>query len=384
MSAYTADQERAVRGMHHLSDWRQSQLITRDQYVCMAADLDPGLRRTNGFLRLTLFCFGWLVALAGVLFLALLFGFRITAIWIVAAAAAAACFAAATVLIRRYQFYRFGVEEALILAGMLFTALATGVAVDRYFSSALALVLALAAAAVAAFIVFFRFGLVYAAVIAAACASLAPFPLLDDDRAARLTGIVILGLVGVAARRGRADGGRDFPGDNYALIETAAWAGIYLFLNLKVSSWLSHSVETGPLYWISYVLIWMLPPAGLALAVRERHRPMLDLNIVLLIMTMMSNKAYLGAAQKPWDPIIFGALLIAVGFGLRRWLSSGDGGARHGLVAYRLLASERDRLAAAGDVSVMQPSLHPPQVVETPQPGFGGGRSGGAGATGQF
>ena len=48
---------------------------------------------------------------------------------------------------------------------------------------------------------------------------------------------------------------------------------------------------------------------GLFIAIRDRHRWLLDVNIVLALVTMMSNKAYLGAAQKPWDPILFGVLL---------------------------------------------------------------------------
>jgi uncharacterized membrane protein YgcG len=97
----------------------------------------------------------------------------------------------------------------------------------------------------------------------------------------------------------------------------------------------------------------------------------------------MTNKAYLHAPRYPWDPIVFGVLLIGVAVGLRRYLA---GGTRNGLVTHRLLASEKERLALAGTVSVLQPTVHAPHAAATSSdPGIdGGGRSGGAGASGSY
>ena len=386
MSAYTADQERAVRVMHQVSDWWKSDLITEVQRDRMAADLETGLRRTNVFLRATLFVFGLLIAMAATILVAVLFDLRSQTIWILAALATAGCSIAARVLVARYHFYRFGIEEAFAMAAVLFAGLAVGFLVDPFFTTNdIGIGIGLVAAAITAFLVFFHFGFVYAGVIAMICAAMAPFPVLEADLASRLIAVTIFAAIWLAARVERTGHRDEFPGDNYAVIETAAWAGIYLMLNLKASAWLSQPAENGPFYWITYVLIWMLPIAGLWIGVRERHRLLLDLNIVLLIVTMISNKPYLGAERKEWDPITFGVLLVAAALGLRRWLESGEGGARHGMVAFRLLASERDRLAAAGNVSVMQPSLHPEHPsAPPPDPGFSGGRSGGAGASGNF
>jgi hypothetical protein len=384
VSAYSADQERAVRVRHRVDDWRESALITGEQHDRMAADLETGLRRTNVFLRLTLFGFGLLIAVAATLFIAVLFELRNATMWGVATLAAGGCLAAAIVLVTKYQFYRFGIEEAFASATILFAGLAVGFLVDPYFSGDAGIGLGLAGAAVTALAVFSHFRFVYAAVIAMACAALAAFPMLEADLASRAIGVGILALAFVAARLARAGDGDDFPGDTYAVIETAAWGGIYLLLNLKASSWLSHPVEDGPVYWITYALIWIMPVAGLWNAVRERHRLLLDLNIILVIVTMMTNKPYLGAEQRPWDPITFGLLLVTVALGLRRWLDRGEGGARNGFVSYRVLASDRDRLSAAGSLSVLQPSLHPQHAAEQPKSGFGGGSSGGAGASGHF
>ena len=384
MSAYTTDQERAVRLLRRIGDWKESGLITSSQHDRMAADLETGLRRTNVFIRATLFVFGALITVAATLFVAILVDAGDSAIWILSTLAAGFCFVVARYLVNRYEFYRFGIEEAFAMSAVLFAGLAAGFFIDPIFIGDVSVGLGMVAAAVTAFIIFFKFGFVYAGVIAMACAALASFPVLEADMASRLIAIVILGSMFYAARRQRADYGDDFPGDSYAILETAAWAGIYLMLNLKASSWLSQPVPYGVFYDITYILIWMFPVAGLWIAVRERHRLLLDLNIILAIVTLMSNKPYLGLEQQPWDPIVFGMLLIAVALGLRRWLASGEGGARHGFVPYRLLASERDRLSQIGNVSVVQPSLHPQHGPEQPKPGFGGGRSGGAGAGGKF
>jgi hypothetical protein len=299
--------------------------------------------------------------------------------------AAAGAFAAAAFLIRTYHLYRFGIEEAFTVSGILFVAFAVGFAVDRGTSGDTAAGVACAAAAVTAFIVFFQFGFVYAAVMAMAFAAVAPFQLADADMARRLIAAAILAALFFAARLQRGDHGDEFPGDNYAIIETAAWAGIYFLLNLKASSWWSHADEAGWFYWATYAAIWMLPAAGLWIAIREKHRLMLDLNIVLAIATLMSNKPYLNAARNAWDPIVFGVLMIGIAVGVRRWLAGGEGGSRAGFVPVRLLASERERLAAAGNISVLQPSVHPQHPSAPTEPAVGaGGRSGGAGASGKF
>jgi hypothetical protein len=136
-------------------------------------------------------------------------------------------------------------------------------------------------------------------------------------------------------------------------------------------------------YWSTYAFIWILPAVGLLLAVSDRHRWMLDANIVMAIVTMMTNKPYLNGVQQPWDPIVFGVLMIAIALGFKRWLASGVNGSRSGFIAERLLASERERLALAGGAAALAPGAPQPHTHEPP-PSCGGGRSGGAGASGTF
>src|SRR5574341_257962 len=384
MSLYHSDQERAVRWLHDVRDWWKSELISREQHDRMAADLETGLRRTNVFLRATLFVFGMVIALAATALVGVIFEPRNAMIWILLTFAAGACFAAAVFLVNSYQLYRFGIEEAFAVAGILFAGVAVALLFEPMMDDDIAFGIGFMAAAVAALIVFFQFGFVYAAVMGMAFAAVAPFPQVDSDIVSRSLAVAVMAAFFLAARLQRKEYGDEFPGDDYAVIETAAWAGIYVLMNLQISAWLSSPDDSGPFYWITYGVIWMLPAAGLWIAIRERHRLLLDLNIVLAIVTMMSNKPYLNAEQKPWDPITFGILMVAIALGVRRWLDSGEGGARNGVVSYRLLASERDRLSAAGNVSVVQPSLHPQHAPEQPKPGFGGGGSGGAGTSGKF
>jgi hypothetical protein len=285
------------------------------------------------------------------------------------------------------HLYRFGIEEAFAVASILLAGVAVVVVLEPMLviDWSTAIGCGFVAAAIVAFIVFFEFGFVYAAIIATACAALAPFELVDSDVARRLIAVAVLAALFLGARLQRADHGEEFPGDAYAVMEAAAWGGAYLLLNLKISPWLSHTAEAGAFYWATYAATWMVPAAGLWIAIREKHRLLLDVNIALAIVTLMTNKAYLNAPRHAWDPILFGVFLIAIALGLRRWLASGDDGSRGGFVPVRLLASERERLAAAGNISVLQPSLHPQHPAAPPEPTVGhGGQSGGAGAKGSF
>ena len=103
----------------------------------------------------------------------------------------------------------------------------------------------------------------------------------------------------------------------------------------------------------------------------------------LFLVTLMTNKPYLGMTRRPWDPILFGILLIAVALLVKRWLSKGADRERFGFTADRLLEGDKKVLDFVATASAaFQPT---PSVSENPE-GFktGGGRSGGAGATGTF
>ena len=119
MMIYPREDERAIRLQRMVDDWTKSGLLQPEQRERMQADLAVDYRRTNRFLRITLFLFGFLIinALVG-LFAVMLdaregFGF-------VLLIAAAGVFVLAQWVIERYRLYRFGIEEAIALSAVPF------------------------------------------------------------------------------------------------------------------------------------------------------------------------------------------------------------------------------------------------------------------------
>jgi hypothetical protein len=387
MSAYSGDQERDIRTERLVKDWAGSGLISEPQRDQLLPELRVDLRRTNKFLRGTLFVFGVLIlqSFAGVLAIAAAGRDEVTA-GVLCAIVAAGSFWIANYLITRQRLYRFGIEEAaavasVILAGIA-AALISTLATDRVNDGAITFALLVSAAVALA--LFRRFGFVYGGVAAIGLSVAAAFVPGDSDVAHRLVAAVLLIAYFAAARSARGRHGHDFPGDNYAVIEAMAWIGLYLVINLKISSWLSSPEDRTAFYWTTYTLTWLMPATGLWIAIRDRHRMLIDVNIVMAIITLMTNKAYLGIPRQPYDPVAFGVLLIAVALGVRRWLAAGADGSRGGYVAKRLLASEKERLGVLGTISV----VHQGPVADNarpPEPAIGGGgESGGAGASAKY
>ena len=138
-------------------------------------------------------------------------------------------------------------------------------------------------------------------------------------------------------------------------------------------------------YWSSYAATWVMPAAGLLLAIRDKDWPLLTVAIVLALCTLATNKPYLGWPRETWDPMILGALLAAVALGLRRWLDAGPDGQRGGFTAARILARDRDILSALATASAAwHGRAHQSPPTETPSSDFAGGRSGGAGGGAEY
>jgi hypothetical protein len=380
MNIYSRDDERNIRVERLVRDWNKSALISDQQRERMLGDVRVDLRRTNLFLRITLFAFGYLIINAAIGLIAINMDTNGRSMPYVATVAAIASFVAASWIIREYRLYRFGVEEAFAVSVISFLMIVGATIYFRNFST----LYAFGGGAIGAFAVFRRFGYVYAGIAAIAFSTFFIFDLQQSDTFRRLFSAILLLSIFFFSRERRQDHEWDFPGDTYAILETVAWGALYFINNLKITTWFSLPDEVRIFYWSTYVLTWILPIAGLYLAIRDRHRWMLDLNIVMLAITMSTNKPYLGAAQKPWDPILFGVMLIVVSLGVRRWLTSGANGSRNGFVAHRLLESEKAKLALAGTATVLAPGAPAPAVKQPPPPTVGGGRSGGAGASGGF
>jgi hypothetical protein len=134
------------------------------------------------------------------------------------------------------------------------------------------------------------------------------------------------------------------------------------------------------------VLIWCLPPLILARGVRQKDRLIIAAGAVTTVLTLVTNKPYLGWQRHTWDPILLGIALTGVALLLRRWLALGPGGVRHGFTAERLSGKDNHAMSVGSAVLGL---VTPQSITPAPQPTdpefrFDGGGSGGGGAGGDF
>src|SRR4051812_22656889 len=120
MNLYSRDDERAIRAQRMAEDWTKSGLLESSQRDRIMPMLQVDLRRTNRFLRGTLFVFGYLIVNAFAGLVAVGLDFHEAAFKWLALLAAIACMAMAQLLVTRYRLYHFGVEEAAAIASVTF------------------------------------------------------------------------------------------------------------------------------------------------------------------------------------------------------------------------------------------------------------------------
>jgi uncharacterized membrane protein YgcG len=206
--------------------------------------------------------------------------------------------------------------------------------------------------------------------------------------------IYAIGLFAVATVRPRYR--LTYLNQRYSIAEALLWLGIYVAINLQLSTvdlagqWWD-GLRTAndfprPFYWATWVLIWLFAPIALARGLRQKDRFVIAAGAIAAILTLVTNKPYLGWPRHTWDPMLLGALLIGGALFIRRWLARGPDEIRHGFTARRLSGKDK-RWMNAGIVAVGFAS--PNIVTPSPQAGtsdvhFGGGDSGGGGATSDF
>lgn len=385
MSAYDPADERAIRSGRLVEDWTKSGLLTPEQRDILMPQLAVDLRRTNKFLRITLFVFAGIILQSSLGFIAVTIRAvaNQTSAGLLCLVIGGGCFWLATQLVGRYHLYRFGVEEAAALSAAALAA--GGAALLAPDSGAWAIVAALAVAAAVLATLFLHFGFVYAAVFAMAAAAALPFQFGDSESVQRVAAVLILAGVAVMVRITRDEHGAEYPGDVLTVIEAAAWLGVYLLINLIVSSGVTSLDRASTSHWVTYAGIWLMPAAGLWLSIRGRERPLLWVSMAMALATLLTNKEYLGLPRYEWDLVVFGLLLMGLAVGVRRWLGSGEQGMRGGYTASRLLASDQAALGGLALVSASHAEVPVAQSAPAPDPSIGGGgRSGGGGAGGSF
>ena len=399
MRIYSACSEETLRARKLLADWVGEGFLSKTQYQLLERETVSELRTTNIFLRLVLFLFtlislGATAALffevsrpseqtAGVFFLIF----------------AAVCYAAAEAAVSQAKLYRYGIEEAL--AGCAVGFLCAGMQAALFSGRPYSLkpdapqFLVPAAGVVFSLWIWRRFGLSYAFLAAMIFVLFLPGHWTTSREAQRLIIAVFyaIGLAGVAAVRPRHR--FDYLGESYSLVEAFLWLGIYLAINLQLASlnlpghwWgATRASEFGrPFYWGTWVLIWCLPPTVLARGVRQKDRFVIAVGGIVALLTLVSNKPYLGWPRHTWDPMLLGTLLTGAAIFLRTWLVRGPGGIRHGFTAARLLGKDKQWMSVGATLGApLTPhSITPDPQASSPDFRFGGGKSGGGGAGGDF
>jgi hypothetical protein len=117
-----------------------------------------------------------------------------------------------------------------------------------------------------------------------------------------------------------------------------------------------------------------------------KDRFVIAAGVLAFILTLVTNKPYLGWERHTWDPMILGAFLIGFALFIRHWLATGPGETRHGFTPRRLSSTDKVWMDA-GTIAI---GFQTPGIVtQHPQTGspdvpFRGGDSGGAGASSDF
>jgi hypothetical protein len=397
---YSVSSEETLRARKLLADWVGEGFLSKAQYQLLERETVSELRTTNIFLRLALFLFTLIsVGAAAALFFVVSRPSEQTAS-VFFLIFAAICYAAAEAAVSQARLYRYGIEEALAVCSVGF--LCAGMQAALFSGSPYspkpdaAQFLVPAAGVVFSLWIWRRFLLSYAFLAAMIFVLFLPAYWTSSLSAQHVivAGFYATGLAGVAAVRSRHR--FDYLEEAYSLVEAFLWLGIYLAINLQLSSlnlpaqWWGGTraaSEFGrPFYWGTWVLIWCLPPIVLARGVRQKDRFVIAVGAIVAILTLVSNKPYLGWPRHTWDPMLLGILLTSVAIFVRGWLARGPGGIRHGFTAARLLGKDKHWInVGATVVAPLAPhSITPDPQVNSPDFRFGGGQSGGGGAGGDF
>ena len=400
MRAYAASSEDALRTRTLLKDWAGEGFVTQAQYQRMEQETVCDFRRTNIFLRLVLFFFTLIIVGAAVALFFTVFlsrpGQEATGILLLIFAAI--CYAAAEVAVSQGRLYRYGIEEALgvcsvgfLCAGMQFAWFEGPSAAPREMEF-----LVFAVGAIASLWIWHRFGLFYAFLGAMILAVFVPGYWTASHAAQHVTVAAFYagGVMAIVAVRRRYRFA--YLDEAYSIAEALLWLGIYLAINLQLSStelpgiWRGAAGSAGeyprPFYWSTWVLTWCVPPVVLARGLLRKDRFVIAVGAVAAVLTLVTNKPYLGWERHTWDPMLLGALLFGAALMIRRWLGRGPGGVRHGFTAQRLSGRDK-RWMNIGTMAfglVAPQSTTPSPKAESPDVRFGGGDSGGGGASSDF
>jgi hypothetical protein len=396
ISLYTADQEERLFIRREARTWARSGLITEEQLGIIDSRTDPGLSRTNVFFRILFFVFTWICMQTAIGFYVWVVGLRSegSLAW-AALAFGVAISCLAEYLVRQKAFYRYGIEEALALAGMALAC--TGIVIFTSLSKIEPRWLITTAALLAsagAFWLYHRFGFLYAAVISAVCACVVPFQMSLPPASERAIVAMVLALFLLTSIRAESVQTRDFRKERSAILQACLLAGIYLAVNLRLSElgrahfgtpapfYQPHAGFPPLFYWATYGLTFLIPALGLYRGLKRRKRIMISASLIAALLTLATNKDYLGFKHYAWDPAVLGVVMVVSAVIIMRWLANGDREARNGFTAQNLLKPENHGISLADlGAAVLPGAIQANLPPSSPDKTFAGGQSGGGGAS---
>ncbi len=395
ISLYTADQEEKIHIRREARTWARSGLITSEQLGIIDSRTEPGLSQTNVFFRILFFLFTNTCAHTVIGFYVWIVGLRNegSIAW-AALAFGVAAVGLAEYLAGRKCFYRHGIEEALALAGMALVCSSIVIFISmlkvepRFLITTGAIL-----ASACAFWLYLRFGFLYAAVLSVGFACVVPFQLSLPPASERAIVAMVLALVLLTSIRAESFESSDFKRERSATLQACLLAGIYLAVNLRLPElgkafWAHSGMSYRPFagfpplfYWMTYGLTFLIPALGLYHGLKNRKRIVINVSLIAALLTLATNKDYLGFRHYAWDPAIFGAVLIIAAIVIMRWLANGGREARSGFTAQNLLEPENHgiNLAAIG-AAALPGAIHANLPQASPDKPFNGGQSGGGGA----
>jgi len=398
MRLYAESSRETLRARKLLREWNDDGLLSKEQYEQLEQETVSDLRTTNIFLRLVLLFFTILAvgAAVGLFFVVSGTKFSDSTTGVFLLVFAVLSYIAAEAAATGGRLYRYGIEEALAICSVVLVCLG----LSSFFSREVfetAQVVACSVGAGFSLWLWYRFGLWYAFAAAMIFTVFLPAYWTPSQMVQRCCICVLYAaaLAGIAAIRSRHR--FDYLEQGYSLAEAFLWLGIYLMLNLKLSDpgvpflWFSSTHSTAefaaPFYWTTWVLVWCLPPLILTRGVRLKDRFVIAAGMITTILTLVTNKPYLGWQRHTWDPMLLGIMLVGVAVLLRRWLAQGQDGVRHGFTAANMSAKHKHAMGVASSVFGL---LTPREITPAPQSqtpkfesGFGGGSDGG-GSSGDF
>jgi len=393
--------ERRVAVVEEARRWQEAGIITAEQAAAVSERYRPELVRVNLFIRILLAVFTMVGVVALVALPAVILDVEEVGFTLLCLIFAPLCaWVADHELIAGRRLYRCGAEEALLLlsVGMLAVAVAIPAHDWGHMLERLAWLASHGIVLAGAILLTVRYGYALAAFGAMLALAGLPFHLADvfhlqHTHLSRLVLVLLLGAAAIWAQL-RLSGRKSLPrGYVWSLecVRLAAWAGIYLDVNLYAHrllwrKWLGWTPGEWQLPWsdpLCALLTAILPVTALAIGIGRRDRALLWFAVISGILSIITLKYFIHFGHLAEELTAAGLLLAGFAFGLLRWLRAGSSRCRGAFTAEPLLEPhlyglDAEALAA---IQTLSPAVRVPKAE-----GFqgGGGTFGGGGASGGY